>query len=45
MLDFEERLRDKFQKSWVSVRAAYLTLDSDHDGFVTVEEIFNHLGP
>lgn len=37
-------LKDKFAKFWVSVRKAFLDLDSDHDGYVTVEDVIKYFG-
>lgn len=40
----EKLLKDKFSNTWESVRKAFLALDSDHDGFITVEDILRHFG-
>lgn len=40
----EDFLKDKFQKNWVSVRKAFLDLDSDYDGFISVEDIIRYFG-
>ena len=40
----ERLLKDKFSNNWESVRKAFLALDSDHDGFITVEDILRHFG-
>ena len=40
----EKLLKDKFSNNWESVRKAFLALDSDHDGFITVEDILRHFG-
>lgn len=40
----EKILKDKFQNNWESVRKAFLALDSDYDGFITVEDILRHFG-
>jgi len=37
-------LKDKFAKSFVSVRKAFLDLDSDYDGFITVEDLIRYFG-
>ena len=37
-------LKDKFQNNWVSVRKAFLDLDTDYDGFITVEDILRFCG-
>lgn len=37
-------IKDKFANNWVSVRKAFLDLDSDYDGFVTVEDIMRYFG-
>lgn len=38
----ERLLKEKFANQWESVRKAFLALDSDHDGFITVEDILRH---
>lgn len=40
----EKLLKEKFSNNWESVRKAFLALDSDHDGFITVEDILRHFG-
>jgi Ca2+-binding EF-hand superfamily protein len=37
-------LKEKFSSQWESVRKAFLALDQDHDGFITVEDILRHFG-
>jgi len=37
-------LKDKFSNNWESVRKAFLALDSDYDGYITVEDILRHFG-
>lgn len=37
-------MKDKFQNNWESVRKAFLDLDSDYDGYITVEDILRHFG-
>ena len=37
-------LRDRFQKTWVSVRKAFLDLDIDKDGFISSEDIMRFFG-
>lgn len=34
----------KFANNWVSVRKAFLDLDTDYDGFVTVEDLIRFFG-
>ena len=43
-MKLEHFLKDKFSKTWTSVRKAFLDLDADHDGFITVEDIIRHFG-
>ncbi|CDW71853.1 ef-hand calcium-binding domain-containing protein 6-like [Stylonychia lemnae] len=40
----ETMIKDKFANNWVSVRKAFLDLDTDYDGFVTVEDILRYFG-
>ena len=40
----ESQIKDKLANNWVSVRKAFLDLDTDYDGFVTVEDILRILG-
>lgn len=40
----ESFLKDKFSKNWVSVRKAFLDLDTDHDGYISVEDILRYFG-
>lgn len=40
----ERILKDKFSNNWESVRKAFLALDSDYDGFITVEDILRYFG-
>ena len=37
-------MKEKFSNNWESVRKAFLALDSDHDGYITVEDILRHFG-
>jgi Ca2+-binding EF-hand superfamily protein len=37
-------LKLKFSNNWDSVRKAFLALDTDYDGFVTVEDILRNFG-
>ena len=40
----EEKLKKKFSNCFHSVRKAFLSLDTDHDGFITVEDILKYFG-
>ncbi len=40
----EKILKDKLSSNWESVRKAFLALDSDYDGYITVEDILRHFG-
>jgi Ca2+-binding EF-hand superfamily protein len=40
----EKQLKEKFSNNWDSVRKAFLDLDSDYDGFITVEDILRNFG-
>jgi len=44
-IDILERIiKKKFRSDFETVRKAFLALDTDYDGFVTVEDIFRHFG-
>jgi hypothetical protein len=40
----EKQLKDKFANNWDSVRKAFLGLDTDYDGYITVEDILRNFG-
>lgn len=40
----EQKLKIKFSNCFESVRKAFLELDSDRDGFITIEDILKHFG-
>lgn len=40
----EHYIKDKFANNWVSVRKAFLDLDTDYDGYVTVEDLLRLFG-
>lgn len=42
--DLERKLKIKFSSCYESVRKAFLELDSDRDGFITIEDILRHFG-
>ena len=37
-------IKSKFQNNWISVRKAFLDMDQDYDGFLTVEDLAKFLG-
>ena len=37
-------MKDKCANNWDSVRKAFLDLDTDYDGFITVEDILRYFG-
>jgi hypothetical protein len=41
----EDMIKQKFANNYVSVREAFLHLDADYDGFITVEDILRHFKP
>jgi Ca2+-binding EF-hand superfamily protein len=40
----EEHLKTKFSNCYESVRKAFLALDTDYDGYITVEDILKYFG-
>eukprot|EP00347_Sterkiella_histriomuscorum_P012608 403367915 len=40
----EKLLKERFSNNWDSVRKAFLGLDTDYDGFITVEDILRYFG-
>lgn len=42
--ELDRRLRIKFSSSYESVRKAFLALDHDYDGYITVEDLFKRFG-
>ena len=40
----EKLLKDKLSNNWDSVRKAFLGLDTDYDGYITVEDILRYFG-
>jgi Ca2+-binding EF-hand superfamily protein len=45
LIKLENRLKVKFSNCFESVRKAFLTLDQDYDGFITVEDILKYEPP
>ena len=39
LIEMDRLLKHKFSNLWVSVRKAFLDLDSDKDGFIVAEDI------
>jgi len=44
LVKLENKLKDKFSSCFESVRKAFLGLDTDYDGYITVEDILKYLG-
>lgn len=44
LLKLENKLKDKFSNCFESVRKAFLALDSDYDGYITVEDVLKYFG-
>jgi len=45
LANLERLLKRKFANNWTSVRKAFLDLDTDYDGFITVEDVLRYFGP
>ena len=41
----DDVLKRKFASNYESVREAFLHIDNDYDGFITVEDILKHFKP
>jgi hypothetical protein len=44
LLKLENKLKTKFSNCYESVRKAFLALDTDYDGYITVEDILKYFG-
>ena len=44
MLKIEKFIKEKFLNNFISIRKAFLRLDTDHDGFITAEDIARQFG-
>ncbi len=44
MREIEDALKERLSNGWVSVRKAFLDLDSNYDGSITAEEFAKLLG-
>lgn len=44
LMKLDKFLREKMSSNWVSVRKAFLDLDMDHDGYISVEDIMKYFG-
>ena len=44
LIKLEQKLKVKFSNCFESVRKAFLVLDTDYDGFITVEDILKYFG-
>ena len=44
IIALEQKLKKKFSNCFESVRKAFLALDTNYDGFITVEDILKYFG-
>lgn len=44
LLQLENKIKLKFSNQFDSVKKAFLTLDGDYDGFITVEDLIKAVG-
>jgi Ca2+-binding EF-hand superfamily protein len=44
LIVLETRLKTKFSNCFESVRKAFLMLDTDYDGYITIEDILKYFG-
>ena len=44
LIKLEKKLKVKFSNCFESVRKAFLALDTDYDGLITVEDILKYFG-
>jgi len=44
MLKIEKFIKEKFLNNFISIRKAFLRLDTDYDGFITAEDIARQFG-
>lgn len=44
LVKLEKKLKEKFSNCYESVRKAFLALDTDYDGYITVEDILKYFG-
>jgi hypothetical protein len=42
--EIEKILKEKLSNNWVSVRKAFLDIDTDYDGFITAEDFAKLIG-
>jgi EF-hand domain pair len=43
--DLDQLLKEKFANKFKSVREAFLSVDADHDGLITIEDMLKHFKP
>jgi Ca2+-binding EF-hand superfamily protein len=43
-MKIDKNIKLKFSNNFDSVRKAFLILDSDHDGFITIEDFLRNFG-